>query len=180
MRLALTHEQLTISPQLYFAGIIVWVFYCISVVPCAISLEHWWQEGEPSSDSIDTATPAASRGPCTSSFHSREIESNNVFLKSKKGCLLFSIFNVANKHARRCRCRRCRRCRLFRRSLFIYRFSNCVFAHRMKMASDRLVSVVLVFGINNVFFSDALELECVFIASCFTLFRTFRSHQAII
>lgn len=52
--------------------------------------------------------------------------------------------------------------RLFRRSLFIYRFSNSVFANDMKMASDRLVSGVLVFGI-NIFFSRCIRIRmCVY------------------
>lgn len=141
-------------------------------------------------DSIDTTTSAVSRR----SLHAfvslaRKNESNNVFLKSKKECLLllFSIFNVANENTRFAAVFVVGFCRI---SIFV----ACSDAHYLfidfqtsflriiiKMASDRLVSVVFVFGINFFFaFSNALELECVFNASCLTLFRTFRSHHAIV
>lgn len=84
-----------------------------------------------SGDSIDTATPAVN----AIVVRKNEIE-YNVFLKSKKGCLLlllFSIFNVANQthtpaHAPLSLCCRVSHFRrLFRRSLFIYRFSKLGF-----------------------------------------------------
>lgn len=65
--------------------------------------------------------------------------------------LLFSIFNVANKHTRRCRyprrrphCRRHFFISRFRRSLFIYRYSNVRFCKIIKMKSNHLSLSLLV------------------------------------
>lgn len=104
----------------------------------------------------------------------RKNDTNNVFLKIQKGCLLllFFIFNVASKHTRRHRrffISHFRR--LFRRSLFIYRFSTAVFANNKNKMQRRLCRI------NT--YSDALELEYV---RCKLLYvvRTFRSDNPIV